>query len=306
MMAAACYASVFIYKEEDGMARKILFFDIDDTLLVGRTHAVPESAKKALCEARKNGHLLFINTGRCKSFTPPVLFDLPFDGFCYACGAHIEYEGRTLFQEFVTKEEIRFIGEGLIESGLQGIFQGPELCYFSEPAFLEVSRLKGLPEDHHPDNAFAGQDCYPNLARHCNNAYMTDYRAPLHLFYEEEMEVNKLVSFWIKEEAHDKFLSLMAGKPYQYIENKNGFTEILPLPYTKATCMDYLLDYFKIDQKDCYVFGDSPNDLPMLTHVGTSIAMGNSYESVKEVSDYVTTDIEDNGILNALKHFGII
>ena len=34
--------------------------------------------------------------------------------------------------------------------------------------------------------------------------------------------------------------------------------------------------------------------------------MGNGNESLKEVSDYVTTDIEDNGIYNALKHFKVI
>ena len=44
--------------------RKILFFDIDETLLSHRTLGVPESAKRAIKKAKENGHLLFINTGR--------------------------------------------------------------------------------------------------------------------------------------------------------------------------------------------------------------------------------------------------
>jgi hydroxymethylpyrimidine pyrophosphatase-like HAD family hydrolase len=34
--------------------------------------------------------------------------------------------------------------------------------------------------------------------------------------------------------------------------------------------------------------------------------MGNALETVKSAADYVTTDIDDNGIANALKHFGVI
>ena len=44
--------------------RKILFFDIDGTLLSHRTLQIPESAKRAIRKAKENGHLIFINTGR--------------------------------------------------------------------------------------------------------------------------------------------------------------------------------------------------------------------------------------------------
>ncbi len=288
------------------MSRKILFFDIDDTLMIGKNHTVPDSARAALEQAHKNGHLLYINTGRCKSFTQRELYDLPFDGFSYACGAHIEYRDQVLFEKFVAEEDISFIADGLIQTGIQGIFQGPDLCYFCEPARLELAGLQGLSEEDRPDNVFAGRECYPNLKNFLDKTYRQDYTAPLHSMLEEGMRVNKLVSFWTDPGAHEEFLALMKGKSYQFIFNNNGFTEILPLKYTKASCMDFLLDYFKIDQKDCFVFGDSPNDLPMLTHVGTSIAMGNSYDSVKQVSDYVTTDIDQDGVWNAMKHFGII
>ena len=43
---------------------KALFFDIDGTLLSEKTRQIPESAKEALKEARRRGHLVFINTGR--------------------------------------------------------------------------------------------------------------------------------------------------------------------------------------------------------------------------------------------------
>lgn len=46
------------------MEKSVLFFDIDGTLLSEKTKVIPESAMGALDKAKKEGHLLFINTGR--------------------------------------------------------------------------------------------------------------------------------------------------------------------------------------------------------------------------------------------------
>lgn len=40
--------------------RKLLFFDIDGTLLSEKTHTVPQSAKEALKKAKENGHLILL------------------------------------------------------------------------------------------------------------------------------------------------------------------------------------------------------------------------------------------------------
>ena len=53
-------------------------------------------------------------------------------------------------------------------------------------------------------------------------------------------------------------------------------------------------------------FGDGVNDLEMLAHVGVGVAMGNARVELKEIAQYVTSDIEDDGVLNALVHLGII
>ena len=53
--------------------RKLLFFDIDKTLLTPYPWTVPDSAKQALKEARYNGHLLFINSGRTYTMIPERL-----------------------------------------------------------------------------------------------------------------------------------------------------------------------------------------------------------------------------------------
>lgn len=44
----------------------------------------------------------------------------------------------------------------------------------------------------------------------------------------------------------------------------------------------------------------------MIREAGIGVAMGNAIDELKEMADYVTTSVDDDGILNALKHFGLI
>ena len=75
---------------------------------------------------------------------------------------------------------------------------------------------------------------------------------------------------------------------------------------TKATGIKHLIEYLNIDIKDTYGFGDGHNDKEMIEFCGTGIAMGNAIQKVKDASDYITDDIDNDGIYKALKHFNII
>ena len=52
--------------------------------------------------------------------------------------------------------------------------------------------------------------------------------------------------------------------------------------------------------------GDGENDIDMLRFAGIGIAMGNAPSQVKETADYVTDHIDEDGVMRALKHFGLI
>ena len=53
-------------------------------------------------------------------------------------------------------------------------------------------------------------------------------------------------------------------------------------------------------------FGDGGNDVEMLEFAKIGVAMGNASDDVKSIADYVTTDVDNDGILNALKHFNVL
>ena len=77
-------------------------------------------------------------------------------------------------------------------------------------------------------------------------------------------------------------------------------------PSDKARGIRRIVDHFGGDYRDVVVFGDHRNDLSMFTGEWTGIAMGNAVEELKAKADYVTSDIEDDGIWNACVRFGWI
>ena len=65
--------------------------------------------------------------------------------------------------------------------------------------------------------------------------------------------------------------------PYFTCIDRGGtFREFVPIGYSKATGIQYVLDYYHLDLDAAYAIGDSNNDLPMLSYVPNSVAMGNA------------------------------
>ncbi len=67
-----------------------------------------------------------------------------------------------------------------------------------------------------------------------------------------------------------------------------------------------MVEYLGGDIKDVVVFGDGENDMVMFRKEWTSIAMGNGYPELLKMANYVTDASENDGIMNACRHFGWI
>ena len=60
-----------------------------------------------------------------------------------------------------------------------------------------------------------------------------------------------------------------------------------------------------VDIADTYAFGDGINDLSMIRAAGHGVAMGNAVDEVKAAAEYVTADIDKDGVALGLAHFGL-
>ena len=74
----------------------------------------------------------------------------------------------------------------------------------------------------------------------------------------------------------------------------------------KSDALKAVADKLKVRIENTYAFGDGMNDINMLKAAGHGIAMGNSQAPCKEAAEYVTSDINDDGIYNGLKHYKLI
>ena len=57
----------------------------------------------------------------------------------------------------------------------------------------------------------------------------------------------------------------------------------------KVAALDELTAKLGIDAKECAYVGDDMPDMPLLAHVGVSIAVANAVDAVREFCDHVTT-----------------
>ena len=58
--------------------------------------------------------------------------------------------------------------------------------------------------------------------------------------------------------------------------------------------------------EEMMAFGDAQNDIDMIEYAGIGIAMGNGEECLKQIADYVTSDVDENGVFNALHNYNLL
>ena len=75
---------------------------------------------------------------------------------------------------------------------------------------------------------------------------------------------------------------------------------------TKAHAVQVLLDHLGADRADTIGFGDAKVDLPLLEACAVGVAMGNGGPEIRAAADFVTDDVEENGLYNAFVRLGLI
>lgn len=103
---------------------------------------------------------------------------------------------------------------------------------------------------------------------------------------------------------YDKYKNIFHCVYQKDIYTNEQWLEIMPLAASKSNAIKQLQKLLKCDK--LVVFGDGKNDIDMFEYTKISVAMGNAGDDVKEAADYITDDIDEDGIYNALKHFELI
>lgn len=262
------------------MDRKIIFFDIDGTLIGEKSHIMLESTKEAIKRARANGHICIINTGRTQKLVGKDITELvDFDGYIYGCGTMVTYHEEEIFHVTFSKEMCQRIVDALRKYEIDAILEGKE-------------------NDYH--------DALASIHSQSFREFVTLFTEKDYGSYEEAIgRFDKFYAYVEDKTKMHAFEAEFLGE-LDFVDRDFGYYEIMPVGCTKASGIDCLVKELGISMENTVAIGDSSNDLPMLLHTHTAIAMGNSPEHIKEIADYVTTDVDENGIWNALQWLGVI
>lgn len=267
--------------------RKIAFFDIDGTLTSEIDGRIPNSVQKAISQARNNGHLMFINTGRCMQNVEPRFRNIGFDGYICGCGTNIYCASGKDMKELLYIEQSHQIIKKILDHAR----------LFELDILFESKKEVRFDTSH----AF-----YTEEAKHQYNAFIERNYDMSHNPESDDFTCDKFV-IWFKHLNDIPVFCKISDSNFECINRGGNFREFVPKGCTKATGIQFVLDYYNLPIENAYAFGDSNNDLPMLSYVPNSIAMGNANpQTLFNQVSYVANRASENGILHALEHFNFL
>ena len=254
---------------------KIIFFDIDGTLVDSAIGRIPAKTFEALNRLREKGILLCIATGR----SPAVLPDFRgfrFDAYCTFNGSLCYTENKTIHSNPLSSKDVAKV--------------------------LENAASIGRPVSVATRNRMAANGIDKDL---------TDYYllADLTLTIADDFdkvcqgEVYQMM-LGCRPSDHDAILRGVTD--VKIAVSWDRAADVIPVSSGKGGSIGKILAYFNLDASQALAFGDSYNDIEMLQSVGTGVAMGNAAARLKEIADDVCGNVSEDGIYHYCIEKGLI
>ena len=252
--------------------KRIFFFDVDNTLLDHRTHAVPQSALDAIAGLKQAGHTVVIATGRSYGHARPHIEDIPANYTITLNGACILKDGKVVQSRPLDRTALLDLFALMRDLGHAfGVNQG-ESCYVSEETPEAMIPLQGVrmpTQSHDP-------------------------------FYLREDVCQGWLFF---DETHDpRFMPVLFERypEFDFVRWHRTAVDVMPKAVNKWTGCQWVLAATGFTPEQAIAFGDGLNDREMLKGVGLGIAMGNGHPELKEIADRVAPPLDEDGIARML------
>lgn len=255
---------------------KAIFFDLDGTLVSFQTHEISQNTLNALHTLRDRGIKLFLSTGRHRRMLGYPMSVFPFDGAITLSGQYCTCGGTVLRSNPMTPAAV----EELVGAARSNAFS----CIFLE-----------------------GEDIYLNRMTPNTQEFLKDLNLPTPALADPARalgrDVYQGIAFLTPEEEHlllDRAPHLTTTRWHPH------FLDVIPSGGGKDKGVDAVPEHLGIALADSMAFGDGENDLSMLVHCGIGVAMGTASPAVQARADYVTGSVDEDGVVTALEHFGLL
>lgn len=275
--------------------RRAIFLDVDGTY-VNHRGLVPPSARAAVAAVRRNGHLVFLSTGRSISEIWPEILDVGFDGVIASAGGYVEHGGEVLFHRPMPRGHVQRVTRYFDRVGVEYILEcNTGLCGRSSARDRLAELLLGAARDEQER-----EEIQRGLGGLVESFILVDDT--------DREDVNK-VSFLdsgvaisrIQEDLGDDFQIIPATVP-TFGANSG---ELSMVGITKGASMAMLIEHLGIHREHTIAFGDGLNDLEMLQFAGVGVAMANGRPEVHAVADIIADHVDDDGLAKAFLQLGL-
>ncbi len=261
------------------MSKKAFFFDIDGTLCYENDGGlvIPDSTISAISQLRQRGYKVFVATGRPEMFIPGDILNYDHDGIICANGSVVKVKNEIIYEKRVPNSLLKQLFEFCEANNYVYMLEG-------DKAYVKDRLDKVFQE-------FYGKVHFPEEM--IKEGYDFDKNVTYNISIIGDVDESKVQDFF-----GDEFLFA-----------KQNFAKFIDIYYkdsTKADGMDRIISHLKLNDYETFAFGDGGNDKQMILRADYGIAMGNARDELKEIADYVTTDVSQDGIYNALKYYNLI
>lgn len=263
------------------MSKKIVFFDIDGTLIdcIKGQRDLTDYTKKALRKLKEDGHYIFIASGRPYCYLMEELFDFEFDGYILSDGAYVLFHDKEISYHPISKDELKpMINHALSKDMIIVGYNRKNAYFFNDDGHL----LEYCKTFKYNDRCSAKVKCIEEIL---------DDITKLHI-----QAINK-------EDYQDMYVD--KNLFYTGDDDHAFLREVYSKKYSKATALNEILEYTGLNLEDTYFFGDGNNDIEMMDAVGCAIAMDNAKDEVKKHADYICKSIYEDGVADFIFNSGL-
>lgn len=254
---------------------KIVFFDIDGTLIDMQKKQISPQTLEMLKLLKGNGIRICLATGRS-----PVSLPV-FDGV--ELDAYLTFNGSLCY----TKQEVVFSNP--IPSG-------------DVQKLIRNAAALGRPV------SVATKD---RLAANGSDKDLADYYA----FAHQKLTVAEDFDSVSREEVYQVMLGCREADYQAILYGVDGAkiaawwdraVDVIPSNGGKGLGIRKILEYYCFDRTEAIAFGDGNNDIEMLEAVGTGVAMENASPRLKAIADDVCGHVAEDGIYHYCIRLGLI
>ena len=256
-------------------AIKLIFFDIDGTLVDPKTRCISPKTRVALQRLHEAGILLCVATGR-PSASLPDFTGLHFDSISAFNGALCYTSTEIIHSHPLSRRDVQTVIKNAAALGrpVSVAVKDRMAANGIDTDLADYYRLADLELTVSPDfENVCKEDIYQIMlgCRECDHAK-------------------------ILKGTTDAKIAISWDRAVDVISASSG----------KGAAITKILAHFKLDASQAMAFGDSYNDIDMLQSVGTGIAMGNAPAQLKAVADDVCGAVSEDGIYHYCIRQGLI